>query len=140
MIGRVEYESVKDRALLDALRNHPGVVMAGEQTDMPVYFSLMDVFVLPSWREGFGNVLVEAAAMGVPVISTGVTGCKDAVCDGHNGVLVPPRDSDALAAKMLTLYEDEGLRKQYGHNGIEWAKNFRSEIVWEGLEKIYSDL
>jgi len=99
----------------------------------------MDVFVLPAWWEGFGNVLVQAAAMGVPVISTTGTGTVDAVSDGYNGTLVPVKDVESLKIAMEKLLIDHELRANYGRNGMEWAKNFDNKIIWEGLEKLYSD-
>jgi glycosyltransferase involved in cell wall biosynthesis len=98
---------------------------------------LFDIFVLPAWWEGFGNVLVQAAAMGVPVISTLGTGTIDAVDNGVNGVLVPVKDESALYNAMKQLGNDSKLRKQYGINGQEWAQNFDRNTIWSGMHQIY---
>lgn len=140
VIGGVELASFKDKSLLDKMKNHPGILLVGIQYNIPLYLSIMNVFVLPTWREGFGNVLVEAAAMGVPVISTLVTGCKDAVSDGYNGILVPARNVEELRQKMLLLYNNNELRNKLGTNGLDWAKNFRNEVIWQGLEQVYESL
>jgi glycosyltransferase involved in cell wall biosynthesis len=116
IVGGVELASVKDKSLLDKMKNHPGILLVGVQSNIPLYLSIMDIFVLPTWREGFGNVLVEAAAMGIPVISTLVTGCKDAVSDGYNGILVPAKNVEELRRKMLLLYNDNVLRNKLGAN------------------------
>ena len=97
----------------------------------------MDVFVLPAWWEGFGNVLVQAAAMGIPVISTTGTGTIDAVSDRFNGILIPVKDKKKLHEAMSKLAEDESLRQQFGANGLVWAKNFNREMIWQELHKIY---
>lgn len=89
-VGSPEFGQIADKTLIDRMKAHPGIVMAGSQRDVPLYLSVMDVFVLPAWWEGFGNVLVQAAAMGKPVISTTGTGTIDAVDGGFNGIMVEP--------------------------------------------------
>ena len=136
-VGGVEKEQIADMSVLEAIQRHPGILCVGPQADVPLYLSLMDVFVFPAWGEGFGNVLVQAAAMGVPVISTKATGCRDAVSDGFNGMLLEPRNVNAVKEAMTLLYNDQGLREKYGRNGIEWAKNFDSVAIWEAMKKLY---
>src|SRR5581483_2868221 len=65
------------------------------QSDMPAMYSAMDLAVLPTYREGFPRALVEACAMGIPVVATNIRGCREAVAHGTTGVLVDPRDSAA---------------------------------------------
>lgn len=139
VVGPVEYEQVSDKTLIDKMNAHPGIIMAGSQRDVPLYLSLMDVFVLPAWWEGFGNVLVQAAAMGLPVISTNVTGCKDAVSHNYNGILIKDKSSAELRETMLQFYNDASLRERLGSNGIEWSKNFDNKIVWGGMDKLYQN-
>lgn len=139
IVGPVEYEQVSDKSLVDKFNNHPGIIMTGSQRNVPLYISLMDVFVLPAWWEGFGNVLVQAAAMGVPVISTKVTGCKDAVSDGYNGLLIQDKSVTRLEEAMLQLYNNHEQRAGLGENGIEWAKNFDNKIIWNGMDKLYQN-
>ena len=98
----------------------------------------MDVFVLPAWWEGFGNVLVQAAAMGVPVISTTGTGTIDAVSDGYNGILVPVKNEAKLQEAMEIMMNNDVKRIEFGKKGLLWSKNFKSEIIWENLNKIYN--
>ena len=98
------------------------------------------MFVLTTYREGFGNVLIEAAALGIPVISTKVTGVFDAVKDGYNGILVAPNNVEELENAMGILYEDKSLRKKYGTNGLEWVKNFDQSAIWNGLLDLYNQL
>lgn len=74
----------------------------------------MDVVVLPTYREGLPNVVLEAGAMQLPVVATAVTGCIDAVDDGVTGTLVPPRDPAALADAIAAYLRDADLRHQHG--------------------------
>ena len=137
LVGDFEKEQISDLTLVDRIRKHPGILLVGYQKNVPLYMSLMDVFVLPAWWEGFGNVLVQAAAMEVPVISTTGTGSRDAVNDGFNGILVPIKNKDLLEKEMLYLYENPQERKRLGLNGVVWSKNFDKNIIWKGMDKLY---
>lgn len=134
------YSDQIDESIVKNAENHPGVTMTGliPFEDVPLYMSLFDVFVLPAYWEGFGNVLIQAAAMGIPVISTHATGCKDAVNHGFNGELIEPKNVDELKNKMLFLKKNTELRKKYGRNGLEWSKNFKGEVLWNEMAKIYA--
>lgn len=136
-VGGVELEQIADKNLIQNIENHPGFIYVGPQLNVPLYLTIMDVFVLPAWWEGFGNVLIQAAAMGVPVISTEATGCVDAVSNGFNGILVKPKSVVELKQAMELLFNDGNLRDQYGKNGIIWAKNFDRNIIWNELNNIY---
>jgi glycosyltransferase involved in cell wall biosynthesis len=81
---------------------------------MPELYALMDVLVLPSYREGFPRAPMEASAMGVPSIVTDIRGCRDAVDDGVNGLLFPVGDSAALAKALLELLSDDESRQRMG--------------------------
>lgn len=138
VVGPFDDSQIQDSELHEKMRNHPGVILPGRTDNVPLYLSIMDVFVLPAWWEGFGNVLVQAAAMGIPVISTFGTGTRDAVSNNYNGLLVPLKNTDKLKKAMLELYRNEAMRERYGKNGIEWSKNFENEIIWYGMLDIYS--
>jgi glycosyltransferase involved in cell wall biosynthesis len=91
------------------------------------------IVCLPSYREGLPVVLLEAAACGKPIVTTDVPGCREVVRDQHNGFLVPPRDSRALAAALDTLIRDPELRASMGRRG-------RTIVEREfSLEKIITD-
>ncbi len=78
------------------------------------YLAAADLFCLPSYREGFGSVVIEAGAMGLPSVATRVTGLVDAVVEGETGRLVPPKDAHALAGALAELLESETLRRALG--------------------------
>lgn len=139
IVGPAELSQISDKSLLEKMNNHPGILVVGTQLNVPLYLSVMDVFCLPAWWEGFGNVSVQAAAMGLPVIATDVTGSKDAVSDGFNGILIPAKSVEALSQVMTKLYQDATLRNTLGQNGIAWAKNFDSHKMWDGINLIYNN-
>jgi lipopolysaccharide/colanic/teichoic acid biosynthesis glycosyltransferase/glycosyltransferase involved in cell wall biosynthesis len=96
------------------LRRDPRVRMAGPLDGMRAVYSTLDVVALPTYREGFPQVPLEAAAMERPVVASSVTGCVDAVVDGETGTLVPPRDPHALALALGAYLRDPALRRRHG--------------------------
>jgi glycosyltransferase involved in cell wall biosynthesis/ribosomal protein S18 acetylase RimI-like enzyme len=87
-----------------------GFVFAGWRADVPEVLAAMDIFVLPSWREGVPRSAIEAAAMAKPLVVTDIRGCREVVRDGIEGLLVPPRDPGRLAQALLRLVEEPALR------------------------------
>jgi glycosyltransferase involved in cell wall biosynthesis len=116
------------------------VTCIGPRDDLPGLLAALDVFVLPSRSEGFGRGNLEAMAAGLPVVSTTVGGVPEVVRDGDTGLLVPPRDPAALAAAILRLARDEGLRHRLGAAGRERAALFSVEKMVEGVIGVYRSL
>lgn len=94
----------------------------GHQDSMPQVIASAHVIVLPSYREGLPQVLVEAASCARPIIATDVPGCREVVRDGINGLLVPAQDAHALAHAIARLVRDSNLRTQMGQCGREIAE------------------
>jgi glycosyltransferase involved in cell wall biosynthesis len=94
----------------------------------------MDVLVLMSLREGFPNVVLEAAALEVPSIVSNATGCIDSVIDGQTGLIVPVGNLDGLSNAIKKLSTDAELRAKLGINARNWVtKEFDQEIVFKNL-------
>ena len=98
------------------------VRIVGHIADMPTLLATSDVVVLPSYSEGIPRVLIEAAAMSTPIVSTTIPGVAEIVEDGVNGSLVPPRDADALASAIEMLLNNPQLRSEYGAAGRRKAE------------------
>lgn len=113
-----------------------GVRFLGMRTDVDDLYRALDIFVLPSHREGFPRSAMEAAASGLPVVATDIRGCREVVADGHNGLLVPVRDPRALERAIRKLGENPVLRRQMGTAAIARAREFFDEerVVFEVLE------
>jgi glycosyltransferase involved in cell wall biosynthesis len=117
------------------------VHLLGFRRDLPELYRAMDVLALPTYREGFPNVLLEAQSMRVPVVSTRVEGCLDAVEDGVTGQLVPARDATALERAILTYLRDPALRARHGAAGRQRILElFERERLWQALFERYESL
>ena len=114
---------------------------AGMRLDLPELYGLMDVCVLPSYREGFGRALIEASAMRKPTVATDIRGCREAVEDRRNGLLVPLSDVAALASAIAELLTDPELAASMGAAGRELAlERFDERVVFRRVLAEYTRL
>ena len=95
------------------------LVLTGYRKDVPAILASLDLFALPSYREGMPRALLEAMATGLPVVATSIRGCREEVADGETGILVPPRDHEALAAAIGRILLSPDLRAAMGKAGRE---------------------
>jgi glycosyltransferase involved in cell wall biosynthesis len=141
LVGPVESRNPISAADMRFLEGDCRIHLLGFREDLPRLYLAMDVVVLPTYREGFPNVLLEAQSMGRPVVSTLVEGCVDAVENGTTGTLVPARDATALAHAMLTYLGDAVLRARHGEAGRDRVlRLFERERLWEALLALYESL
>ena len=114
----------------------------GYRTDVLELLKSCHIVAFPSYyKEGLPKSLIEATAVGRPIVTTNSIGCKETVIDGYNGYLIPVKDSDALAEKLRTLFEDEDLRLNMGRNSrILAEKDFSIENVILKHLDIYNQL
>jgi glycosyltransferase involved in cell wall biosynthesis len=99
-----------------------GVVFLGHRDDVERLYAAMDLFVLPSHREGFPRAAMEAAATGLPIVASDVRGCRQVVDDGVTGLLVPVRDPERLAAAIAELGDDPERRRAMGEAAVSRAR------------------
>jgi glycosyltransferase involved in cell wall biosynthesis len=140
IVGPTEAHDPLPQDVLDLLRRDDRVHWAGnvEIESMPRLYRAMDVLVLPTYREGFGAVLLEAAAMDLPVVASRVPGCVDAVRDGVTGTLVPARAAGALAEAARAYLNDGDLRRRHGAAGRARAlSDFQPRALSETLYQEY---
>ena len=139
LLGLSEEEDPLSVETRRSLKTHPHVILAGDVLDTAPYYALMDVLVLPSHREGFPNVVLEAYAAGKPVVAARVTGVVDAVVDGETGLLFAVGDVAALADALARLLANKRLATKLGLAGQERVKQeFRQERIWAALCQEYS--
>lgn len=117
------------------------VIMAGYQNETTLYYSMMDIFCVPSAREGFGLVAAEAMLHHLPVIASEVGGLKNVVVDGETGYLVPPKDPIAIASKIKELILDAEKRTQMGEMGYRRSmENYTADQYCKNIQNLYSEL
>jgi glycosyltransferase involved in cell wall biosynthesis len=110
----------------------------GKKTEVAPYYLLFHILVLTSYREGFGNVLIEGAAMEVPVIATNIPGCKDALRNGYNGLLYELGNQKDFIDKVCFFMNDTSMIGKYGKNGRLFVKeHFVNNYVWDLQMKQY---
>jgi glycosyltransferase involved in cell wall biosynthesis len=113
----------------------------GHRDDVADILRQCHIACLPSYREGLPKSLLEAATAGLPIVATDVPGCREAVRNGENGILVPSRDSSALAAALKLLIADPALRRRMGAAGRERAvTEFAAGIVTAATLAVYDRL
>ncbi len=116
------------------------VTWLGEREDVPQLMRALDVLLLPSWEEPFGRAVIEAMAMGVPVIATNVGGPAEIIEDGREGYLLPPREPRAWAQAVARLAENPDLRAEMGRAGrASVARAFTIERHVEAMLAVYRD-
>jgi glycosyltransferase involved in cell wall biosynthesis len=130
-----------DFAILRELGIEDHVTVLRARNDMADLYSVMDVVVLPSYREGFPRTLMEAAAMSRPTVATDISGCREAVTHGETGFLVPVRDAAQLAARIATLLDDPTLAASFGASARALAEDrFDERRVVQRLLACYEEL
>jgi len=138
-----ERDAFQDR-LVDFIGEHgldSHVTFTGFRSDVPELLSLLDVFVLPSYREGLPRSILEAMAMELPVVATRIRGCREAVVDRVTGLLVPARDSRALKGAISQILSDRELASRFGKAGRERVvRTFDEQFVFARLESSYREL
>jgi glycosyltransferase involved in cell wall biosynthesis len=132
-----DYESDLDPLLpevLDSINENPAIISVGFQYDVRPYFSISDVLVFPSYREGFPNVVMQAGAMGLPSIVSDINGCNEIIENNRNGFIIPVKDSQAVFEKMkLYLYDNSiyTFHKSVARDRIE--SRYQQSLVWEAI-------
>jgi len=131
------------RRTLEAMAKDLGVksIFTGWQANTLPFYALMDIFVLPSFFEGLPNVMLEAMAMGKPIVAANVGGVPDLIMNGKNGFLVPIRDDKSIAEALKVLIINDGLRKRMGKLNREIVrKSFSWDKIVGKVETVYNEL
>jgi len=123
------------------IERHPRIRCTGRVSDTAPYYRAMDLFILPTHREGFPNSALEASASGLPVITSLSTGARDAVLPEVTGLLIPPEAPEAICEAVLLLLRDSATRKRYGDSGREWViEHYSSDRVLALAVEFYRGL
>jgi glycosyltransferase involved in cell wall biosynthesis len=134
-------EDALDHPARERIESHPRIHCTGFVRETAPYYRAMDVMVLPTWREGFPNAVLEAAATGVPVVTTLCTGSCDSVVPSKTGLLIPPGEPTAIADAVLLLFRDPERSRGMGQAARVWVKErFPAERVLGLTAEFYREL
>lgn len=139
LVGGFEKDyGVLDTKYKSSINELPYVKFLGRFDDVRPYYAISNIFVLPSYREGFPNAVLEAGAMGLPAIVSNINGCNEIVQDQYNGLIIPSKDTRALSEAIKTLVLKKEKRLQLGaHARNRILNNYKREYIWEELLKEY---
>ena len=145
LVGYLEKPETVDQTLLNWAQNEKRVLFCGYTDVVEQYLSAMDVYVLPSHREGFGSAVVEAEVMGVPVIVTDIPGPTDAMLRNETGIVVQKADVDSLYDGMRKMQEDKDMRLRFAERahsfGTErFEQNKLAEYILEDRKRLLNCL
>jgi len=133
LIGPVEARDTISSELLAYITNTPNIIYTGMIDDLAPYYCLMDIFILPSHREGFPTVVLEASAMELPVLTTRATGCRDSIIDNETGFFIDLTPTD-IVDKLNRYLENNSLAKKHGEYGRNFIiANFNQQRIWEEI-------
>ena len=141
LVGQNDEREPLPRTLIEKIQNDVTILATGQIENVRDYYALMDFLVLPSHREGFGNVVIEAASMGKPTIAAEVTGLKDAVVANRTGIFCEVKNSASLAEKILFYLQNPATAHQHGQEAsARVARDFSPQDVWTAKLHLYEGL
>jgi glycosyltransferase involved in cell wall biosynthesis len=142
LLGRFEQSlDPLDADSLNFIQNSNAVVMAGFQRDIRPWLTAADVFVFPSYREGFPNVVMQAACLEVPCIATDINGSNEIIRNNVTGLLVPVKDPAALYEAMCTITSDRNVMVAMGRMARDYVStNFDQKYLWKAILQEYNNV
>lgn len=139
IVGRYEKElDPLSKETAQEIESNSGINYVGFQSDVRPYMLSADALILPSYREGMPNVVLQAGALNIPCIVTNINGCNEIIIDGENGSIVPRKDIDALYRQMKFYCENRSIVKEMGDKSRELiVTRFKRQDLWNALLKEY---
>ena len=139
MIGKKDIRDAIKEETERMMDENPNIICTGyvNHSEIQNVYSIFDLFVLPTYREGLPYVLLENQSMGVPILTTSITGSRDAIVEGQTGEYVNI-DIDDIVTKISKMYYDSEYRMRLGKQARQWiCENFETHIVWSAIKQIY---
>ncbi|MGB2820908.1 MAG: glycosyltransferase family 4 protein [Phycisphaerae bacterium] len=141
LLGDPEPSDPLEGEVLAAVDEHPRIHRLHRRPEPAPVYAAADLVAFPSYREGFGNIPLEAAAMELASVASDIMGCREAVQRDVTGLLVPPGDVEALRDALKRLIDDPPLRERLARNGRRRVEEeFRQELIWDGVASLYREL
>jgi glycosyltransferase involved in cell wall biosynthesis len=142
LVGRIEKEL--DPLLKETeieIKKNPNIILAGYQNDIRPYLAIANTFVFPSYREGFPNVILQAAAMNLCCIVTNINGCNEIIKDGKNGFIIPVKSIESLINAMEYVCRNPELTKKLGHGSRdEIIEKYERKYIWGKILEEYNSI
>lgn len=141
LVGMLEERNALPEDTVEKIKRDPRIIYTGyvDNRQIENYYALMDIFVLPSYREGFPTSVLEASSMQLPVITTRVTGCVDAIIENETGIYAE-NNVESLRQAIERLIQNKNMLKRLGENGRQFViQNFGQHLVWDDIEKLYRE-
>ena len=142
LVGTFEKElDALKKETMQKIKNNPQIILVGYQEEVRPYFAIASCFVFPSYREGFPNVVLEAASMELPCIVSDINGSNEIIMDQINGIIIPKKDTKALQEAMFCMKDDTNQRQFYAANSRKGiAEKFSKQILYQALLSEYKEL
>ena len=141
LVGPLEERDGLPADVRDELSEDPSIVTVGNQQEIEKFYALMDLVVLPTHREGFPNVPLEAAAMGLAVAASNIAPCQEAVAEGETGVLFECGSAEGITSRVTAYLDDPALRARHGAAGRRRVvEHFSPELIQHELAACYDRL
>ena len=139
LVGPLESElDPLSPATMQAISNSRAIISVGFQADIRSYLSISNVFVFPSYREGFPNVVLQAGAMGLPCIVTNISGSNEIIQNNTNGIVIPVQDTQSLLTQMELLLQDKVLTNNLAQSAREIiVRKYKQQMVWLAVLDTY---
>lgn len=123
------------------IESNPDIITTGFRDDVRPYMAISHAFVFPSYREGFPNVVLQAGSMELPCIVSDINGCNEIIRHRENGLIIPPKNTDALLGAMQELMHDSDVRRSLTRNlRAEIEEKYSQQKVWAALKEEYERL
>lgn len=123
---------------LQTINSNKSILAVGFQDDIRPYLAISDVFVFPSYREGFPNVVLQAGAMNLPCIVTDISGCNEIILPNENGIIIPIKNKKAIFDGMIAMISNDNLRNNCKKNARNFiVSRYQQDKVWQGLLEEY---
>lgn len=141
LVGAFDSRDILPEEYKNEIESNPDIISTGQidKSKLPLYYSLMDVFVFPSYREGFGMCVIEASAMEIPILVSRSHGCIDSIREHQTGEYIDISDQGIVNGLELMTNQDK--RHEYGKNGRKFVvENFDYKVMWPKIAKLFSEI
>jgi glycosyltransferase involved in cell wall biosynthesis len=138
LVGAPEELNPLKESTENEIKNNKSIIAVGHQKDVRKFLAASDVFVFPSYREGFPQALLQASGMQLPSVATNINGCNEMIEDGKTGILIPPKSVEAIVNACEKMLRDKEQRVKMGkmaHQHI--ADHFEQQQLWQTINAFY---